>query len=162
MDNDTRQIADIEAIKALKARYFRTMDTRDWDGLAACFTEDLRADFRDAPGMLSEGREAYMEALTAALAEARTVHHGHMPEITLLDEHNATGIWAMYDYLEGPEGYRMEGWGHYHETYRKGADDRWQISSTRLTRLRIETPNRALRDALWPEGPSLMAKIRDA
>jgi ketosteroid isomerase-like protein len=35
---------DIEAIHQLKARYFRTMDTKDWDGLAAVFTEDVVID----------------------------------------------------------------------------------------------------------------------
>ena len=32
---------DVEAIRQLKARYFRSMDMKDWDVLAACFTEDL-------------------------------------------------------------------------------------------------------------------------
>ena len=35
---------DIEAIKQLKARYFRMMDTKDWDGLAAVFTGDVEID----------------------------------------------------------------------------------------------------------------------
>ena len=129
------QLADIEAIKALKARYFRTMDTKDWNGLKDCFTEDLHADFRDAPGMLSEGRETYMEALITALAEARTMHHGHMPEITLVDAHNATGIWAMDDLVDLP-GIALQGWGHYHERYRK-EDGAWRICAIRLTRLRL-------------------------
>lgn len=129
-------LADIEAIKALKARYFRSMDTRDWDALAACFTNDLHADFRDAPGMLTEGREAYMSALTEALADASTVHHGHMPEIELLDDSNATGIWAMDDTVDMP-GISLRGWGHYHEQYRK-EDGTWRICRIRLTRLRLE------------------------
>ena len=32
---------DIEAIKQLKARYFRTMDTKDWDGFADVFAPNL-------------------------------------------------------------------------------------------------------------------------
>jgi len=129
------QLSDIEAIKVLKARYFRTMDNKEWGGLEACFTEDLHADFRDAPGMLSEGRENYMTALEAALNDARTVHHGHMPEITLEDASNATGIWAMEDWVELP-GISLRGWGHYHERYRK-EDGVWRIAAIRLTRLRL-------------------------
>ncbi len=34
----------IEEIKALKARYFRCMDTKDWDGFAALFTIDASLD----------------------------------------------------------------------------------------------------------------------
>ena len=30
---------DVEAIKRLKARYFRTMDTKDWDGMRQVFTD---------------------------------------------------------------------------------------------------------------------------
>ncbi len=129
------QLSDIEAIKVLKARYFRTMDNKEWSGLQNCFTEDLHADFRDAPGMLSEGRENYMTALKAALNDARTVHHGHMPEITLEDASNATGIWAMEDWVELP-GISLRGWGHYHERYRK-EDGVWRIATIRLTRLRL-------------------------
>ena len=131
----SEQLADIEAIKVLKARYFRSMDNKDWTALKDCFTEDLSADFRDAPGMLSEGREDYMTALEAALAQARTVHHGHMPEIALEDEHNATGIWAMQDWVDLP-GISLRGWGHYHERYRK-EHGVWRIAAIRLTRLRL-------------------------
>ena len=38
---NVQQLLDIEAIKQLKARYFRCMDTKDWDGFAGVF--------RDAP-----------------------------------------------------------------------------------------------------------------
>ena len=34
----------IEDIKQLKARYFRCMDTKDWDGFAAVFTPDATMD----------------------------------------------------------------------------------------------------------------------
>ena len=49
MSTETQQLLDLEAIKTLKARYFRCMDSKDWDGLESpgkCFTEDLHADFR--------------------------------------------------------------------------------------------------------------------
>ena len=32
---------DIEAIKQLKARYFRTLDQKDWAGYRAVFTDDV-------------------------------------------------------------------------------------------------------------------------
>lgn len=135
MADHTGNTGDIEAIKALKSRYFRMMDTRDWEGLAECFTKDLHADFRRAPGMLSQGRDEYMQALTEALEDATTVHHGHMPEIKLLDANNATGIWAMDDIVDMP-GIALRGWGHYHEIYRKESG-LWRISHIRLTRLRL-------------------------
>ena len=62
-----------------------------------------------------------------------------MPEITLTSPTEATGIWAMMDYVEreGPNPRRIIGYGHYHETYRKEVGD-WKISSKRLVRLRVD------------------------
>jgi ketosteroid isomerase-like protein len=125
----------IENIYALKARYFRTMDSKDWAGLSNCFTEDLVADFRKAPGMLAEGRENYMQSLQEALGDAPTMHHGHMPEIEIVDDNSATGIWAMDDIVELP-GLSLRGWGHYHERYRL-EEGEWKISHIKLTRVRL-------------------------
>jgi ketosteroid isomerase-like protein len=126
---------DVESIKCLKARYFRTMDAKDWSGLADCFTDDLVADFREGPGMLAEGRDNYISQISEILKDAVTVHHGHMPEISLLDGENATGTWAMDDLVQLP-GLIIQGWGHYHESYRK-ENGQWKISRIRLTRLRL-------------------------
>lgn len=135
MTDASEWLLHIEAIKALKARYFRSMDTKEWAALADCFTPDLEADFRDAPGMMVQGRDAYISQLQPILAEATTVHHGHMPEIQRVDEHHATGIWAMDDIVILP-GMTLQGWGHYHETYRC-TDGAWRIARIRLTRLRL-------------------------
>ena len=146
MDAIDRLLA-IEAIKALKARYFRCMDNKDWAGLEAVFTADLHADFRegtDPPfeGAVTEGARNYIAMLAPILAPITTVHHGHMPEIAITSPTTATGIWAMEDKLWVKPGalvpYNfLHGYGHYHETYRKQADG-WRIASVRLTRLRID------------------------
>jgi hypothetical protein len=36
-----QELWEIEAIKQLKARYFRLMDAKDWRGLAEVFTPDV-------------------------------------------------------------------------------------------------------------------------
>lgn len=146
MDDDTSRDA-IEDIKRLKARYFHAMDTKDWRGLTDVFTPDLIADFRDAtpqhqPEMLIHGARTYMAMLAPMLDRVATVHHGHMPDITIEDPNNARGIWAMEDWLWPHEGSdlpfrRLHGWGHYHEHYRRD-DGAWKIAAIRLTRLRVE------------------------
>ena len=80
--------------------------------------------------------------LRIRLAEAVTVHHGHMPEIMLTGPDTARGIWAMEDVVEFPDGHKLSGFGHYHETYvRVGSD--WRIATLHLTRLRVDlTPPR--------------------
>ena len=144
---ETDKIAAILEIHALKARYFRTMDSKDWAGLEATFAPDLIADFREAAGepderMLIHGAAAYMASLTPMLEKVTTVHHGHMPEINIETDTQASGIWAMEDKLWVQEGaplpFRwMHGYGHYHERYVRLADG-WRISAIRLTRLRID------------------------
>lgn len=129
---------DIEAIKQLKARYFRTMDTKDWEGMRAVFAPDVTIDTTEDGAPLVEGRDEFLEFLEPTLAEVTTVHHGHMPEIELTSATTATGIWAMEDHLWWPEGsplQHLHGYGHYHETYVK-LPEGWRIKSLKLTRLR--------------------------
>ena len=43
------QMNDLEAIRQLKARYFRLMDTQQWEAWADCFTSDVSASYEGAP-----------------------------------------------------------------------------------------------------------------
>ncbi len=140
----TVNMEDLEAIKTLKARYFRAMDTKDWGGWRSVFTEDGSIDCtEEAPqnGVIV-GREECIAFVSGQLEGITTCHHGHMPEIELTSPSTASGIWAMEDHLwlsEGhPLGFRqLHGYGHYHETYEK-IDGAWYIKTLRLTRLRID------------------------
>ena len=127
---------DLEAIRQLKARYFRLMDTKQWEAWGECFTEDVVLETTPNPGEQFVGRDDVVRRVSAALADAVTVHHGHMPEIEILDADRATGIWAMFDQVDLP-GLVLRGFGHYHDEYvRSGAH--WRIHRSRLTRLRLD------------------------
>jgi uncharacterized protein (TIGR02246 family) len=129
---------DVRAIEQLKARYFRLLDTKDWDGFRDLFTDDVVVDVAGDGGGVIEGADAFLAMLVPTLADVVTVHHGHMPEIELTSPTTATGVWAMEDLLRWPEGApisEVHGWGHYHETYVK-TGGAWRIASLRLTRLR--------------------------
>ncbi len=128
---------DIEAIKQLKARYFRTMDTKDWDGMRRVFADDVTMDTTSSGGGVVHGADEFMVFLRGVIGDVVTVHHGHMPEIEVTSPTTATGIWAMEDRLRWPNGAQMEGFGHYHETYEK-VDGEWRIKSSTLTRLRVD------------------------
>lgn len=65
------------------------------------------------------------------------MHHGHMPEIDLTSSTTATGIWALHDVIAWPDGTRLQGDGHYHETYEL-VDGAWRIKTSTLTRLRMD------------------------
>jgi uncharacterized protein (TIGR02246 family) len=128
---------DLEAIRQLKARYFRTMDTKDWDGMRQVFTADVMMDTTESGGGLVTGADEFLAFLREALDGATTVHQGHTPEIELTSETTATGIWALNDIVIWPNGMRLDGYGHYHETYVKDPDG-WRIASSKLTRLHTD------------------------
>jgi uncharacterized protein (TIGR02246 family) len=127
---------DIEAIKRLKARYFRTMDTKDWDGMREVFADDVVMDTTGSGGNVITGADEFIAFLKQTLGDAVTVHHGHMPEIELTSPTTATGIWALEDWVRWEAG-GIHGFGHYHETYAK-TDGTWRITSSTLTRLRMD------------------------
>ena len=54
---------EIEAIRRLKARYFRTMDTKDWDGMRQVFADDVVIDTSEAGGDIVRGADEFMEFL---------------------------------------------------------------------------------------------------
>jgi hypothetical protein len=142
MDPIERLLA-IEEIKNVKARYFRFIDTKDNEGFLEQFTEDLHWVLLDTEGNVQTDLHSRdeMGAFLAPMADARvdgfSVHHGHTPEIEIIDDRTATGIWAMSDYIRMP-GLNMVGYGHYHEEYRKCDDGVWRISKSRVTRLHID------------------------
>lgn len=128
----------IEEIKRLKARYFRFVDEKKHDELAALFTED--ADLT-TDGIKWDSPEHFAYTIRDLTGQAPSVHHGHMPEIEITGKDTASGIWAMEDLLTfpagdgAPEGHN--GYGQYRETYRK-VDGRWLIDSLVLTRFRSD------------------------
>lgn len=137
----------IESIKQLKARYFRTLDTKDWTGFRAVFADDARIGPIDSGRPLSEDRlvdeesaDEFLVRVSSKMATVASAHRGHMPEIKILSATEACGVWAMEDLLVFPPGSpvgRLHGFGHYHETYVRGPDG-WKIRSTRLTRIHVE------------------------
>jgi hypothetical protein len=137
MDADVARLIDIEEIKQLKARYFRGLDMKDWALWADVFTEDAHI---EADGYPFDGPEAIIAAMKVFLDGVRTVHHGFMPEITINGPDEATGIWAMRDYLlypgDGPP-VGFFGYGHYHEDYVRQSDG-WRIRRLILTRIGID------------------------
>jgi hypothetical protein len=141
---EVEKLLAIEEIKRLKARYFRYVDTKDWEGFKSIFAEDAVFDISDdVPGGVLTGPENIAQAASGPLAGCTSVHHGHCPEISITSDDTAKGIWAMEDILRWNEGSTspirtLHGYGHYVETYRK-AGGNWQIQTMKLTRLHVDT-----------------------
>lgn len=128
---------DITEIQRLKARYFRTMDTKQWAAMRDVFTDDVVMDTTESGGGVVTGADEFVAFLAATLDGVVTVHHGHCPEIELTSATTAQGVWAMEDMLRWPDGTELHGYGHYHETYEKH-HGRWRIATSTLTRLRMD------------------------
>ncbi len=147
MMTDLDRLVAIEEIRQLKARYFRSMDTKDWAGLESVFAPDAELDMQGEAADKSKAAEGLVVGganvaafIRNAVIDLLTVHHGHMPEIEITSPTTAKGIWAMEDLLRWPEGASVKtlhGFGHYHETYRK-VDGAWRIQTSRLSRLRLD------------------------
>lgn len=135
-----------DEIRELKARYWRYVDTKQWDSFIELFRpeatfSDHSADFHCAD------RASIAEAIPTALADVTSVHRGLQYEIEVLAEDRARGIWAMEDYLVYPPGAShppnpgqtssVRGYGHYVETYAKSQEG-WRFVSIDLYRLRLE------------------------
>jgi hypothetical protein len=137
-----QRLLDIEAIKQLKARYFRLIDTKDWDAFRDVFTDDCKHYYVEADGTERfTSNDDYVPMIVSMLTNGVTTHHGHMPEISFTSDTEASAIWAMFDYVQCdmPHGRQsLQGYGHYHETYRKGPDGEWRMSSKRNVRLRVD------------------------
>jgi len=134
---DANKAQALIAIEALKARYFRSFDTKDWPTLGTVLADDVDVDETALGGDHVTGATNYVSLLKHDYDKTVTVHHGHMPEIELTAPDTATGTWAVQVLTVRPDGKRLLAFGHDHDTYtlRNG---QWLITSTKATRLHLD------------------------
>lgn len=149
---ETERLTAIEAIRNLKAAYWRGVDLGDGELVRSILAQDCVLDYMGcctdpATGvdhmpvmnMVMTGRDSWN---TGNLEGPRivSVHQGHQAEIEVTGETTASGIWVFTDRFFMPEGApfsRLTGYGHYHDTYEK-QDGAWKLKTTRITRIRVE------------------------
>jgi len=140
-----QKLLDIEAIRAVKARYCRFIDTKDWSGFASLFTADAVLDVREDTGRDPvRGVDAILAQVRFAVDHAATSHQVHTPEIALDGPDAARGVWAMQDRVVWQDGKSpvpgvasITGYGQYHESYRR-EDGVWKIAALRLSRFHVD------------------------
>ena len=128
---DRNDMDDMDELVALKYRYLRTLDTKQWDEFEECFTPDATGDY---DGLVFADRAELVGYMRENLGEGMvTMHQVHHPEITV-DGDTARMRWYLHDkvivaslgfLLEGAAFYddrcvrRPEGWRFSHTGYRR-------------------------------------------
>ncbi len=137
-------LQEIEAIKRLKYKYFRCLDTKRWDEMRECFIEDATAAY--SSGKYSfDGREQILKFLVDAMDRPTVLsaHHGHHPEIEITSATTAVGVWALADtFIDLQAGITVRGAAYYRDDYVK-VNGQWKIKSTGYERTFEEIENRA-------------------
>lgn len=125
-------LLDLERIRQLKYRYFRFLDTKDWDGVASCFVPGATAAY---PQRECGSRDEIVSFLREAMVpDLVSMHHGHHPEIEL-DGDSATGRWYLHDkVMVVPYDFALEGAAIYTDRYVR-TDDGWQMAHTGYERI---------------------------
>ena len=151
-------LEEIEAIKRLKYKYFRCLDSKRWAELADCFTPDATSSY-DGGKYSFAGSAQIVGFLEGALGRPTmiTLHQGHHPEIELTSPTTATGTWYLEDQvIDAKRNTSLRGAAFYHDEYVKlgGA---WKLQSTGYVRTfeeiqdRSETPSLKLKRTLFSE-----------
>ncbi len=134
---DVQRLMDMEAIRQLKHAYFRCIDTANFEELATLFHEDVLVHFIGGNYEWKlQGRDEYIRSIQQAFTRQAIGHHnGHHPEIQILSDREATGIWYLADNMWILDArYFTTGTALYWDRYRK-SDGRWQITETRYERI---------------------------
>ena len=126
---------DIEAIKKLKAKYFRCVDKKLWDEMEEVWVEDGVADYGMGIELL-QGRKAIIEFLKKNLGRDSMIsaHQGHNPEIEITSDTTAKGVWVLNDRLIIQTIATSSAWRYYEDEYVK-VNGEWKKKSTKITNI---------------------------
>lgn len=131
------RLESIEQIKRVKYRYFRAMDSGDFASLDDLYTDDIEVDYIGGTYRWQlQGKQQLLQAQAAAFnAEAIGCHSGHHPEIDIIDDNSAVGVWYMTDiFMNFRERTVHYGSAIYRDNYAR-IDDRWKIKRTAYKRV---------------------------
>ncbi len=127
-----RALEDIEAIRRLKARYFHCCDRKDPEGMRDCFVPgQARIDY--GPLGVFDHRDQLVELFERLGCHDHIVemHHGSNPQIEIVDERSARGVWSLYFQRIDTRAHTLTQLGGWYEDVYVKDDSRWRIAQTR-------------------------------
>ncbi len=126
------EMADIEAVKQVKYRYLRALDTKRWDEFADTLTDDVVGDYGPSVGeeLHFTNRVDLVNFMRKSLGPAViTEHRVTHPEITVNGD-EASATWYLQDrVIVADFNFMLIGAAFYRDSYRR-TDDGWKISGT--------------------------------
>ena len=122
LEKEVQRLKDVQAIKELKSKYFRALDTKNWDELETTMTPNFKESMPDTE---------------------ITLHQGHNPVIWFESDTVAYGKWYLQDNLIFAEGNpycgtQIQGSAIYTDKYVK-VDGEWLIEDTGYLRVYEES-----------------------
>ena len=131
-------LEDMRAIERLQAKYWDTLDAKDWDGLSEGLVDDF-VFINNTTGGRYEGRDGMLETMKGKFTDDVTSsHQGHHHWIEITGEDTAISHWSLEDDLyDAVNGGEFFGRAHYDNKYVK-VDGRWYFTEMSLTYLRGE------------------------
>lgn len=156
------RLEDIEAIRYLQAKYQRCLDTRDFDGVASCFTDDVVSSYGNGT-MAYKGKEAVLQFLCKVMTlDMPSTHLIHGGEIDIDDASHAKAKWYLEDHLLH-EKYLMKlhGAAIYDVAYVK-EDEQWRIKAIGYDRCYEHFELRGLVNLLTLRKKSFLERVRKA
>jgi bile-acid 7alpha-dehydratase len=132
-----QRLTDARAIEALKYRYFRAIDTGDFDLMRSLLHDDLETDLKGGTyHVATKGADAFIAVLRQMLhPQVVALHQGHHPEIEVHTPNQASGRWYLWDdFRDLAAGTRFYGSAIYEDEYLK-VGDRWRLRRTSYRRV---------------------------
>jgi SnoaL-like domain len=127
-----QQLSDLEDIRTVKHRYFRSIDTADMAMLDTLFTDDVFVEYIGGGYRVQlEGKANMLEFIANSFPEtALAMHHGHMPDISFTGPDTAEGIWYLEDvFIDLELGKHTAGSALYRDHYVR-QESGWKIART--------------------------------
>jgi hypothetical protein len=141
---DQQELAEIEALKKVMAKYSRFGDTQNWAEFRTLFVEDMvysvdampRAKPEAPQAATIQGLDTFIGSMAEMLKGVQTCHRMYLPEITITGPDTAKSTWGIHDLVKTQD-CTFNGYGHIHQDYVK-VDGEWKITRSHTSRLFVD------------------------
>jgi hypothetical protein len=133
LETRLRRLEDLEAIRALKSRYFFCCDRKDPQGMRACFADGKVLIDYGAMGSF-DNADAVVQLFRDIGCHEHMVemHHGANPQIELTGADSAAGTWSLHYFLINTEQKSLTQLAGYYEDEYRRVGGAWKIAKTRF------------------------------